>query len=274
MLEPLRHFALIVQHGTFREAARHAHLTQPALTASIQRLEAEVGTRILHRGRSGASPTEAGLALLPHARAALEEVEAGKRAALEAAGLEASDVRVAAGATISTYVLPEVTARFRRAHATASLHLRELPSDEATAAFERREVDLAIVSGKAGRAWLADELVLVGAPGVALDAPLLCFPRGAGSRDLIDRYFPERVIGMELGSIAALLAHARVGAGIALVSRFALTHELGPKKLEVVPDRRTPLRRRLRILHAEPKRMPRAAREFLAALLRGPRSDS
>jgi DNA-binding transcriptional LysR family regulator len=196
MLEPLRHFALIVEHGTFREAARHAHLTQPALTASIQRLEAEVGTRLLERGRMGARPTPSGTALLVHARAALAEVEQGKRAALVAAGIEASEVRLAAGATVSTYVLPEVVARFRRAHPKAALHLRELPTSEATAAFEQRAVDLAIVSGKEGRPWLADELVLVCADKAAekewsAEAPLLVFPKGAGSRDLADRYFPE-----------------------------------------------------------------------------------
>jgi DNA-binding transcriptional LysR family regulator len=272
MLEPLRHFALIVEHGTFREAARHAHLTQPALTASIQRLEAEVGTRLLERGRMGARPTPSGTALLVHARAALAEVEQGKRAALVAAGIEASEVRLAAGATVSTYVLPEVVARFRRAHPKAALHLRELPTSEATAAFEQRAVDLAIVSGKEGRPWLADELVLVCADKAAekewtAEAPLLVFPKGAGSRDLADRYFPERPIAMELGSVAALLAHARAGAGVALVSRFALEGELGPKKLRIVPDRRTPLRRRLRILSAEPKRMTEAARAFLTALL-------
>lgn len=267
MLEPLRHFALIVEHGTFREAARHAHLTQPALTASIQRLEAEVGTRLLERGRTGARPTPSGAALLAHARAALAEVEQGKRAALVAAGIEASEVRLAAGATVSTYVLPQVVARFRRAHPAAALHLRELPTSEATAAFEQRAVDLAIVSGKEGRPWLADELVLVCADKGLPDAPLLVFPKGAGSRDLVDRYFPERPIAMELGSVAALLAHARAGAGVALVSRFALEGELSQKKLRIVPDRRTPLRRRLRILSAEPKRMTEAARAFLTALL-------
>lgn len=268
MLDSLRHFALIVEHGTFREAARHAHLTQPALTASIQRLEAELGVRVLERGRAGARPTAAGAALLPHALSGIAELERGRRAAREAEGIEASEVRLAAGATVSTYVLPRIVARFCRAHPAASLHLRELPSDEASTAFERGQVDIAIVSGKAGRAWLADELVLVAAPGVPAEtAPLLVFPRGAGSRDVVDRYFPERKIAMELGSITALLAHARAGVGVALVSRFSLEGELGQGKLRLITDRRVPIRRRLRILHREPKRMPTAARTLLAALL-------
>jgi DNA-binding transcriptional LysR family regulator len=46
MLDELEHLVLIVEHGTFTAAARHAHLSQPALTASIQRLEQQVGARL------------------------------------------------------------------------------------------------------------------------------------------------------------------------------------------------------------------------------------
>jgi DNA-binding transcriptional LysR family regulator len=266
MLDALRHLALIVEHGTFREAARHAHLTQPALTAAIQRLEADIGTPLLVRGRRGAQATRAGTALLAHATRALADLERGRTAALEAAGIEAATVRLAAGATVSTYVLPGVVARFVKTYPRVTLSLRELPSDDAERAFEKHEVDLAIVSGKTGRAWLADELVLVASPNARPDAPMLAFPRGAGSRDIVDRYFPEHLIAMELGSVAALLAHARAGAGVALVSRFALDEDL--RGLRVVPDRRTPVRRRLRILHGRPPSMSRAARALLAELVR------
>lgn len=60
MLDELRHFLLVVEHGTLTHAARLANLTQPALSASIQRLEAEMGARLLHRSRRGARLTAAG----------------------------------------------------------------------------------------------------------------------------------------------------------------------------------------------------------------------
>ena len=52
----------------------------------------------------------------------------------------------------------------------------------------------------------------------------MTFARGATTRTLTDRHFPERPIAMELGSIAAVKANARAGVGIALLSRFWL-HE-------------------------------------------------
>ena len=74
MFDSFAHLLLIVEHGTFTEAARHAHLSQPALTASIRRLEEAFGAQLLHRGRRGASLTAAGEALLPRVRAALAAV--------------------------------------------------------------------------------------------------------------------------------------------------------------------------------------------------------
>ena len=71
MVDELRHFLLVVEHGTFTEAARRAHLTQPSLSASIARLEGALGARLLHRDRHGSSLTAAGEALVPRAREVL-----------------------------------------------------------------------------------------------------------------------------------------------------------------------------------------------------------
>lgn len=268
MLDGLRHFLLVCEHGTFRRAALAAHLSQPALSASVKKLEAELGATLFARDRRGTELTEAGRILMPHARAVLGAVLDARRAIDAWRGVEVGEVRVGAGATVCTYVLPDIVARFRAAHPGISFSLRELTSEEALAALARREIDVAVVSGAAGRDFLADELVLVG-PKKAFDlekAPFVAFRHGAGSRDLLDRTFPERPVAMELGSIAAVLANVRAGAGISLVSRFALGGDLARRGLCVIADRRTPIRRRLRLVHGERTALSPAARAFVAAL--------
>ena len=96
MFDSFAHLLLIVEHGTFTEAARHAHLSQPALTASIRRLEEAFGAQLLHRGRRGASLTAAAEALLPRARAALAAVAEGRRAVDEVLELRVGEVRLGA----------------------------------------------------------------------------------------------------------------------------------------------------------------------------------
>ncbi len=68
-LKRLRHLTALVQHGNFHRAAEALHLTQPALTRSIQALEAHVGAPLLTRHRTGVEPTELGRLLLRHAGA-------------------------------------------------------------------------------------------------------------------------------------------------------------------------------------------------------------
>jgi DNA-binding transcriptional LysR family regulator len=290
MLEPLRHFILVAQHGTFTAAARHAHVTQPALTASIQRLESQMGAKLLDRGRGGASLTAAGAALLPRARAALAAIDEGRRAVAEVMGLAAGSVRVGAGATVCTYYLPRTLARFRTRHPGVQILLREGTPDELLDALEAGDLDIVILarlpsartdgrrrsampmgpdllraarSGLAREKWIDDELVLVGAPGLVdgdvASAPIVTFSRGATTRILTDHYFPDRAIAMELGSIAAVKANARAGVGVALVSRRAIERDVAAKQLEVIPSDRTPIVRPLYLVHRGRDRLPPAA---------------
>ncbi|MFN3618577.1 MAG: LysR family transcriptional regulator, partial [Aquabacterium sp.] len=66
-LKRLRHLTALVQYGNFHRAAEALHLTQPALSRSIQALEAHVGAPLLMRHRTGVEPTELGRLMLRHA---------------------------------------------------------------------------------------------------------------------------------------------------------------------------------------------------------------
>jgi len=274
MLDALRHLVLIVEHGTFTEAARHAHLSQPALTASIQRLEEDVGARLLHRGRRGASLSAAGEALMPSARAALAAVEEGRRAVREVEGLHAGEVRLGAGATACTYMLPKVIARFRRKHPGVRFLLRETTTEEAREGLRQGELDLVIISALAGEEpegelWKNDELILIASPRMdAKRAPYLTFRPGATTRALFERFFPDVEVVMELGSIATVKGNVRAGIGKALVSRDAVREDLQRGRLVRVKDRRTPIVRELRIVHRGLDRLSPSAAALREALLR------
>ena len=73
LLRHIRFFVTIVEEGHFGHAARRLGMTQPPLSNGLQRLETELGTRLLHRGPRGLSLTDAGAALLPHAQRLLQE---------------------------------------------------------------------------------------------------------------------------------------------------------------------------------------------------------
>ncbi len=275
MLTELRHFLLIADHGTFTEAARRAHLSQPALTVSIRRLEEELGARLFHRGPGGAALSAAGAALVPRARAALAAVEDGRRAVAEIAGLHAGEVRLGAGATATTYRLPPVLAQFRRRHPEVRFLVREAMTDQLEAMLHDGELDLAITSAPTVGAppapydrWQEDELIVVAAPGLEpADAGWITFTTGSPIRNLLAQHEPSARIVMELGSIAAVKGNVRAGIGLALVSRVAVRTDLAHGWMIEVPRRWTPLTRRLVLRHRGVDRLAPAAAAFRELLL-------
>ena len=66
-LRRLRHLIAVAEHGNFGRAAAACYITQPALSRSIQALEAEVGAPLFDRRRTGVELTDMGRLLLRHA---------------------------------------------------------------------------------------------------------------------------------------------------------------------------------------------------------------
>lgn len=268
MLEAFRHFVLVAEHGAFTAAARHAHVSQPALTSSIKRLEQQLDARLFDRGRHGATLTAHGHALLPHARAAIVAVAEGQRAVAALERLDAGEVRIGGGQTACTYLLPPLLSAFRRKHPRVSLKLRELPEEHAVDAFEAGELDLVVAGDRRGELFRDESVVLVAAPGVdAAALPFIAFAPGSAVRALMDRHFAGVEIAMELGSISTVKGSVRAGLGIALVSRTAVATDLELGRLVEIRHVRTPLSRPLHLLHRGVDRLPPAARALRTLLL-------
>lgn len=74
-LEPLRYFVAAAEELSFSRAALRAHVTQPALSRAIARLERELGVELFERKKQRVHLSPAGRALLPRARRILCDVE-------------------------------------------------------------------------------------------------------------------------------------------------------------------------------------------------------
>ncbi len=276
MIDELRHLLLIVDAGTYTAAARQAHLSQPAMTAAIQRLELAVGGRLLERDRRGARPTAAGLAMLPHARAAVASVAAGIEAVARVQGLSTGHVRIGAGATACTWLMPPTLAEFRANWSGIRLTMLEATTAEICNGLSARELDLGIVTGGVAtpfdvvcESWLADELVVVATPERAHLHTWVAFRAGSPTRAVLDRYEPAAQVAAELGTVAAVKAFVLAGMGRALLSRTAVGRELRSGELIEVPTAWTPQTRNLDLAHRGVARLSPAATRLREHLLAG-----
>jgi DNA-binding transcriptional LysR family regulator len=93
----LRHLLLLVEYGHFGRAAAALNISQPALTKSIQALEAELGVMLLDRKRGAVTLTAFGELVVLRSRALLSAEEDMLHEINLLAGLEIGSLRVALG---------------------------------------------------------------------------------------------------------------------------------------------------------------------------------
>lgn len=121
----LRAFIETADAGTLSRAALQLELSQPSLTAQIQRLEKHLGTPLFDRHGRGVTLTDAGKALYPRARRILEEVRCTEDAVRREGAEVAGTLSVGAIPTIAPYVLPAAVQKLRARHAAMRVELRE-----------------------------------------------------------------------------------------------------------------------------------------------------
>lgn len=113
-LELLRSFQEVARRGSITAAARALGVSQPTLTASMQRLERDLGTTLLLRGRAGVTVTDTGRALV---REAEEIFEVVARAEQRVRGLEEGErgrFVIGCHESLGAYFLPAFMRAFLR----------------------------------------------------------------------------------------------------------------------------------------------------------------
>ncbi|RUZ46398.1 LysR substrate-binding domain-containing protein, partial [Mesorhizobium sp. M7A.F.Ca.US.007.01.1.1] len=149
--------------------AELAGLALASASARIKGMEESLGAPLLERRRRGVVPTAAGQALLHHARAVQNQIEAmaGDLAAY-ATGLRAR-VRLMANTAATAELLREILPAFLVAHPGIDIELDERPSHEIAQAVASGAADLGIAATWAGLAHLEqkpffiDRLVVIAA---------------------------------------------------------------------------------------------------------------
>jgi DNA-binding transcriptional LysR family regulator len=144
-LHQLRYVVAVAEEGSFTAAAQRELVAQPAVSAAVRSLERELGVQLFRRGRSGAQPTEAGVAVLAHARAALAAVAAARDVADEVTGLLRGRVAVGMVVGCTSTVLADLLADFSTAHPAVEVVLVEGSGADLLAALSSGRLDLAWV---------------------------------------------------------------------------------------------------------------------------------
>ena len=122
-LQQLKHFVAVVEHGHFARAAEAIHLSQPALSRSIQALELQLGCKLVDRHSRGISLTAHGELVLEHARRLLAASRALKNAVEQMGNLETGELRLGSGPYPAARLLPRAMGHMAMAHPGVQLRM-------------------------------------------------------------------------------------------------------------------------------------------------------
>jgi DNA-binding transcriptional LysR family regulator len=140
-LRRIRHFVVLAETLNYRKASQLLHMTQPPLTVSIQKLEAELGIRLFERDAKGVQLTRSGEAALADARQILHHADSfAEMASLAETGM-AGLLRIGFTGSATYGILQRLIPRFRAEHPRVELLLREGSSMSIVRALASGEID-------------------------------------------------------------------------------------------------------------------------------------
>ena len=288
-LRHLEYFVAVAEELSFTRASRRLHVVQSGVSSAIQGLERELGATLFDRNRHRVTLTEAGLALLPEARATLAAAQAAADAVAEAAAGLRGTLTIGTMISIGSIDVPALLGRFHEQHPAILVRLRVMPGGSADLAREVASggLDLALLSlpgeappGLTVRPLAQEPLVLICAPkhplasaeAVRLDAlaneTFVDFPVGWGTRAVVDRAFAtagiDRQVSFEVADYTTAARLVGTGLGVAFIPASAAS---GLDAVARVPVEGAALNWRILVATSATRRPSAAARAFLAELL-------
>jgi DNA-binding transcriptional LysR family regulator len=125
-LKHLTSFVAVAENLSFVRSANELHISQPALTGQIQKLEEELGVQLLARNRRTVRLTDVGKIFLVEARATLERAQQAVERAQRAARGEVGRLRIGFVSSAALEIVPGVVIEFRRQYPEVALDLLNL----------------------------------------------------------------------------------------------------------------------------------------------------
>jgi LysR family transcriptional regulator, transcription activator of glutamate synthase operon len=287
-LRQLAAFEAVARHASFTRAAAELRIAQPAVSAHVRRLEAELGVTLLARTTRSVSLTPAGELLLTGTRRALGELDAVRSELDDFAAIVRGRVALGATTPLGGFDLPHALAAFSSRHPGVTIVLRSGLVARLLDQLDGGELDLVLgpihddLASRFAATRLADEsLVLILPPDHPLtrvrrlafadtrDEPFVCLAAASGLRTLLDAagaaagFTPQ--VRLETHSATSIRELVAAGLGVALIAASAARAPGRP-----VATRHPDLAVRhppIGVIHYRDRRLSPAARACRAALL-------
>jgi LysR family transcriptional regulator, transcriptional activator of the cysJI operon len=250
-LNELTVFLAAVRCGSFSEAGRQLHISQPAISQNIDSLEKRFGVKLFVRQGRCVKLTEAGQLLQPLAAELMASASRVNETMCSLQGEVVGEMSVGCSTASGKYLLPGLLARFRRDFPNVRINVTVTGLDVVIQKILAGDMQLGVTSkciehsDLEYQSFFEDEIIMIAPidhkwaryrhiyPDDVLDEPIILREDGAGTRSEVwdglrkHEILPDMLkVAMVLGNAEAIVMAVEEGIGVAFVSRLAALRSL------------------------------------------------
>lgn len=145
-VQTLQALICVADTGSFSRAAERLHLSQPAISKRIATLEDQVGIALFDRVGRHITLTQAGQALIPHARRVIQDLEDGRRALSRVSTRVGGRMLLGTSHHIGLHRLPPVLHRYTKRYPSVDLDLHFMDSEAVCESVTHGSLELGVVT--------------------------------------------------------------------------------------------------------------------------------
>ena len=287
---PLQVFRAVATERSFSRAAEKLFRTQPAVSLSVQRLEAELGERLIDRAGKGVLLTDAGRLVLDYTRRFENLKSEMENALAELRDNSAGRLTVGANESTSLYLLPHI-AGYRRLYPRVHVQVRRCLSSKIPSQLVEGDLELGVISYDpqdprvASTVIYTDHLAFVVSPRHRFASRKMVSIRDlrmetfiahnvvSPYRNLVLRAFEKyRVplhMDVEMPTVETIRTMVQANEGVAFLPRMCVEQDIARRTLREITVREMKLARQIRLVHPARRGLSHAAQAFLALVKRG-----
>lgn len=291
-LHALRVFLAVATEKSFSRAAEKLFRTQPAVSLAVQRLETEIGEKLIDRSAKDLLLTDAGRIVVEYARR-FENLEREMGTALsELRDNSAGRLIIGANESTSLYLLPHIQ-EYRRRYPKVKVQVRRSLSSRIPAQLVDGDLELGMLTFDPNDDRLVssviytDHLAFVVSPKHRLAGRKTVPIRELGQetfiahnvispyREIVIREFQRHKVPLnmdvEMPTVETIRKLVQRNEGVAFLPRMCVNQEVSQETLkEVRVEELCHVERQIRLVHPARRALSHAARAFLSLLEEAP----
>lgn len=287
-LRQLKVFEAVARHLSFSRAAEELHLTQPAVSTQVGKLEEHVGNTLFEQFGKKIYLTPAGAELLHHSRAIIQQFEVAEAAMAQCRGVCGGRLNVGV-ISAGDYFFPRLLIEFIGRHSGVTLNFTVHNREELLARIADNLTDLAIMVrppnelDALNQAFAPHPYVIVAPPlhpmvqrrdippSEVMGQPFVVREQGSDTWRSMCEAFGSDLSGlnvaMEIRSTETIKQAVIAGFGLSFLSAHTVSRELQTGELRVLDVQGFPLMLSWYVVHRRTKRLPPVAQAFKEFLL-------